>query len=81
MHGIDRVREGTMNQRNFSKHCSAARTAMPPTMSRNAMPITGHRRSLATAPEGLSGYTEDTILCGSFKLRSEAESERDGEEF
>jgi hypothetical protein len=45
---------------------------MPPTMSRNAMPITGHRRSLATAPEGLSGYTEDTIWCGSFTLRSDA---------
>ena len=39
-----------------------------------APPVTGNRTRRA-------GYTEDTILCGSFKLRSEAESERDGEEF
>ena len=69
-----------MNQKELAEALARTATAMPPTMSRNAMPITVHRRSLSTAPEGLSGYIEDTIWCGGFKLRSEAESEPDQEE-
>jgi hypothetical protein len=39
-------------------------------------PVTAERTGRAVWP-----YTDDTDWWGSFKLRSEAESERDGEEF